>query len=246
MVHLTQAELREELQALWLSGGVGKKALRESFYGRLYEGTGKVVYQDDFESLSPRMIALYRANVTRCTERAFQGDACLKLSPDTAVSGDRAEVRGALGMSPSRKWGIETMFYTPPVKTGEIEWHMYWQGVNGNECHRAIVRYIPGYEVVPVTPKWSLGGPGGAWQAIPDSYQNITSGWHRMKCVVDFNTHHYIYLMVDDRVYDLSAFEMNAYLFAESEGGVISLLVRNSEAVVAEVRHDNLIITEEF
>ena len=167
-----------------------------------YDRRGDVVYIDDFESpvikWTQALIGVGAAiNLSAAIARS--GSQSLFLRGGTVAGASAGITRNLPTITPKRM-GAEITF---SLNRTSIEWRwdiLYYDGTN---YHQGTMKFID--------PTHKLQLLNGAGVYIDLATIALTSGivyQHTLKLVVDFSTDKYVRFMLDDRVYDISSYDL--------------------------------------
>jgi len=221
---------------------------------RLLPGTGKVIYQDGFESTLVRCLKAGSGggDATRDTALAYMGDASLKISTGAAI-GATQYAEFPLPCSPTKKFGLDCVFAFPTVNGYAAIFQLIYIDQNKNSFQAAVRYELSSYDNTNFIINGKL-----QYQNSNNVYIDISNYklfWYslpllkfaRLKLIADFASEKYVSLVINDTLFDLSKYSV--YKSASEHGpGLFAFFYCYNNPVaggVADLNIDNLMVTDE-
>ena len=205
----------------------------------MYPGGRQIMYDGfDESTLHWKMGGTAGQTGVVSTDQALKGEASMKI---TTPLGPTANVSAAkyLGLPPTTKIGFQCAFYVGVPNVTDFRFTLDYYA--GTKDANAIVLYDYANK------KWRYWTSAGAFADIPGGLQDLTEDsapWQFMKLAVDFGADKYMYLRVNDTVFNLSALSLKTTV--EDHAKMLSTIVRFQSAnAVRSMYIDEVMITDE-
>jgi len=172
------------------------------------------------------------------TDQALKGEASMKLGTGLGAT---AYVIAAkyLGLPPTTKIGFQCAFYVGVPNVLDFRFALDYY--SGTKTSNAIVLYDY------VNKKWQYWPSTEVFTDIPGGSQDLTEDsapWQFMKLAVDFDTGKYMYLRVNNDVFDMSTLSLKATV--EDHAKMMGAIIRFQTAFVTRYMYiDEAVITDE-
>jgi len=175
--------------------------------------TGKVIFQDDFESYTAGTLRGWsdssQSGGSVSPQSTFPFDKIKHLTITApAVADNYALAQKFMGLSLSRKLGFELHFCPPSTVLSYIRdfWFdivLYEQATTN--AYRARLKYlVSAVAGSSLTGKWQWESGDGVWSDILGGSQKLRANYHHFKMVVNFNKQKYASLLCDDLSLNIS------------------------------------------
>jgi len=219
---LTKDALKEAIResGLWEEGGAGREALREEVYAdpeapyakdinRLissWHPTGKVLFQDDMESLIADASNHYRGifgvggAVERANDRSFHGQYALKLTTSALATATATAIAYLCLPNYQTRIGLELKFISDAEEPNLEYIRFALVRYDGEYHHEANFIYYG------VLREWRRFDRGAIEVPVFDQWLNVSAtepSWNGMKMIVDFEKDTYDTFICNEKSIDL-------------------------------------------
>jgi len=256
--------IREELDKTWQSGGTGREALREEVYADLnapyakdinrltssWHPTGKVLFQDDMESLIANATNHYRqtgGTISRANDRSFHGQYALKLTTG-AVAGNIAEAAMYISLpNYLTKIGLELKWLSDADISNLRMFKIAMTRYDEVLAHNCDIRYYGTLAGV-VMRRWQYLNQAGGLSDIFTQHIRLAAAepaWNGVKIIADFEKDTYDTFISNELSKDMKGIPFNTVASTvEPELGIyITIMTETNTAINAWL--DDLILTDE-
>jgi len=202
----------------------------------VFHRDGTILFMDTFDYGLSRWTKYEVGNCTInvSTDKAFFKDKSLKFA-FSGLATDASKIELEYPYLFTKSYGFEcTLNFNGSKLTFELDGMKFYNNV----CVECEVRIEPENNLI------KIYTPGG-WITLCTDLKICTDGrmWNFLKMVVDFEAGKYKYLILNDRVFDLSAYSLYSYNWTTYDDIEVKIYVANNEDAVKSLYVGSVIIT---